>query len=60
MFDGSSISVASVAPSSDWVYEIEKNGPRSVEVEFFNIVTRREGEFHAELENGRIKVEIDD
>jgi len=55
--DGSSIAVASVTPQADWVFEIEKNGPRSVEIKFFNVVTKRDGEFHASLEGGRIKVE---
>lgn len=56
-FDGSRIFVASVSPERNWVYEIDRNGPRSVEVKFFNVATEREGEFHAELEGGRIKVE---
>ncbi len=56
-FDGSAIYVASVSPQANWVFEIDRNGPRSVEVKFFNVVTEREGEFHASLEGGRIKVE---
>lgn len=59
-FDGSSIYVASVTPEANWVFDIEKNGPRSVEVKFFNVATEREGEFHAALEGGRIKVETGD
>jgi hypothetical protein len=56
-FDGSSISVISLAPQPKWVYEIEKNGPRSVEIKFFNVETGRDREFHATVEGGRIKVE---
>ncbi len=56
-FDGSSISVASVTPQSKWVYEIAKNGPRTVEIKFFNVDTGRDREFHATVEGGRIKVE---
>jgi hypothetical protein len=56
-FDGSSIYVASVARQTNWVSEVEKNGPRSVEIKFFNTATQRDEEFHATVENGRIKVE---
>jgi hypothetical protein len=56
-FDGSSIHVASLTPQSKWVYEIEKNGPRTVEIKFFNVDTGRDREFHAKVESGRIKVE---
>ncbi len=56
-FDGSAIYVASVSPQANWVFEIDRNGPRTIEVKFFNIATEREGEFHASVERGRIKVE---
>jgi hypothetical protein len=56
-FDGSSIYVASVARQTNWVSEVEKNGPRSVEIKFFNTATQQDEEFHATVENGRIKVE---
>ncbi len=56
-FDGSSIYVASLTPQANWVYEIAKNGPRSVEIKFFNVATGRDREFHAAVEGGRIKVE---
>jgi hypothetical protein len=56
-FDGSSISVASLSPQANWVYEIEKNGPRSVEIKFFNVVTGADREFHATVEGGGVKVE---
>jgi hypothetical protein len=56
-FDGSSIRVQSLTPQSKWVYEIEKNGPRTVEIKFFNVDTGRDREFHATVEGGRIKVE---
>ena len=56
-FDGASIHVASLTPQSKWVYEIEKNGPRTVEIKFFNVDTGRDREFHAAVESGRIKVE---
>lgn len=56
-FDGSSIQVASLTPQPKWVYEIEKNGPRTVEIKFFNVDTGRDREFHAKVEGGRIKVE---
>ena len=56
-FDGSSISVASLSPQANWVYEIAKNGPRSVEIKFFNVATGSDREFHATVEGGRIKVE---
>ena len=56
-FDGSSIYVASLTPQTNWVYEIAKNGPRSIEIKFFNVATGRDREFHATVEGGRIKVE---
>jgi hypothetical protein len=56
-FDGSSIYVASVTRQTNWVSEIDKNGPRTVEIKFFNTATQRDEEFHATVENGRIKVE---
>jgi hypothetical protein len=56
-FDGASIYVVSLTPQSKWVYEIEKNGPRTVEIKFFNVDTGRDREFHATVESGRIKVE---
>ncbi len=56
-FDGSSISVASVSPQANWVYEIATNGPRTVEIKFFNVATGSDREFHASVEGGRIKVE---
>ena len=55
--DGREISVYSVIREPNWVHEVEKNGPRSVEVKFFNVVTEQEAEFHAEVEGGSIKVE---
>jgi hypothetical protein len=56
-FDGSSIYVASVARQPDWVSQVDKNGPRTVEIKFFNTATGRDEEFHATVEGGRIKVE---
>ena len=56
-FDGSSISVASVSPQANWVYEIATNGPRTVEIKFFNVATGSDREFHATVEGGQIKVE---
>jgi hypothetical protein len=56
-FDGSSIYVASVTRQTNWVSEIEKNGPRTIEIKFFNTATQRDEEFHATVESGRIKVE---
>ena len=56
-FDGSSIYVASLTPQPKWVYEIEKNGPRTVEIKFFNVDTGRDREFHATVDGGRVKVE---
>lgn len=56
-FDGSSINVASLSPQANWVYEIAKNGPRSVEIKFFNVATGSDREFHATVDGGRIKVE---
>ena len=58
--DENSITVSSVAPSADWVFEVERDGPRSVEVKFFNARTHDEAEFHAEVEGSRIKVEYED
>lgn len=55
-FDGSSVMVWSVAPQANWVYQIDVNGPRSVEVKFFNVKTQAEAEFHAQVEGGRITV----
>jgi hypothetical protein len=56
-FDGSSISVASVSPQANWVYEVATNGPRTVEIKFFNVATGSDREFHATVDGGRIKVE---
>jgi hypothetical protein len=56
-FDGSSIYVSSVARQPNWVSQIDSNGPRTVEVKFFNTVTHDEAEFHATVEGGRIQVE---
>lgn len=56
-FDGSSISVASLSPQTNWVYTIEKNGPRTVEIKFFNVATGSDREFHATVESGHINVE---
>ena len=56
-FDGSSIYVASVAREANWVAQVDKNGPRTVEIKFFNTATQRDEEFHATVESGRIKVE---
>jgi len=55
-FDGSTVTVWSVSPQANWVYQIDVNGPRSVEVKFFNVKTQAEAEFHAAVEGGRIKV----
>jgi hypothetical protein len=56
-FDGSSITVSSIAALTNWVYKVDINGPGSVEIQFFNARTQQEGEFHAALSNGRITVE---
>ena len=56
-FDGSSIYVASLARQPNWVAQIDKNGPRTVEIKFFNTATQQDQEFHATVEGGRIKVE---
>jgi hypothetical protein len=55
-FDGSSVTVWSVSAQANWVYQIDVNGPRSVEVKFFNVQTHAEAEFHAQVEGGRIKL----
>ncbi len=55
--DENAISLWSVAPSANWVYEVERDGPRSVVVKFFNVQTHNEAEFQAEIEGSRIKVE---
>ncbi len=55
--DGSSISVYSVVRGDGWVHQVDRNGPRSVEVKFFNVNTEQEAEFHATIESGSIKVE---
>ena len=57
--DGREISVYSVIRETNWVHQVDKNGPDKIEVKFFNVVTEQEAEFHAELENGSIKVEYD-
>jgi len=56
-FDGSSIVVNSVSPQANWVYQVGTNGPRTVEIKFYNTATGNDREFHATVENGRIKVE---
>ena len=55
--DGTSIQVASVAPQANWVYQVSVNGPRTVEVKFYNTATGADREFHAAVNNGRITVE---
>jgi hypothetical protein len=55
--DQSTITLSSVAPNASWVYEVERNGPRSIEVKFFNVQTHNEADFHAEIEGSHIKVE---
>jgi hypothetical protein len=57
LVDGTQLTVYSVVRGTDWVHQVDRDGPRSVEIKFFNVVTEREAEFHAELENGRVKVE---
>jgi hypothetical protein len=57
LVDGKEISVYSVVRESNWVHQVDGNGPTSVEVKFFNVVTEREAEFHAKIEGGSIKVE---
>ncbi len=57
--DGRDISVYSVVRQTNWVHQVDKNGPRSVEVKFFNVVTEQEAEFHAQVDGGSIKVEND-
>jgi hypothetical protein len=56
-FDGSSIYVASVTRQPNWVSQVDINGPRAVEIKFFNTATQQDEEFHATVESGRIKVE---
>ena len=58
--DENTVTLWSVAPRANWVYEVERDGPRSVEVKFFNLRTHQEAEFHAEVEGSRIKVENGD
>jgi hypothetical protein len=58
--DETTITVWSVAPKANWVYEVENNGPRTIAVKFFNVQTHREATFQAEVEGNRIKVESED
>jgi len=51
------IAVWSVTPSANWVFEIDRNGPGTVEIKFFNVATQREAQFAAELDGGHIRVE---
>ncbi len=46
-----------MSPQANWVYQIASNGPRTVEIKFFNVANGSDREFHATVENGRIKVE---
>lgn len=57
LVDGKQISVYSIVRESNWVHQVDRNGPTSIEVKFFNIVTEQEAEFHAKIEGGSIKVE---
>ena len=57
LVDGKEISVYSVVRESNWVHQVDGNGPTSVEVKFFNVATEQEAEFHAKIEGGSIKVE---
>lgn len=56
-FDGSSLGVDSVITQPDWVSSIDSNGPRAVEIKFFNVHTHAEGELHAAVEDGRVRFE---
>jgi hypothetical protein len=56
-FDGSSIYVASINRQPNWVAQIDQNGPRTIEIKFFNTATQQSAEWHATVESGRIKVE---
>ncbi len=49
----------SVIRETNWVHEVDDNGPDKVKVKFFNVVTEQEAQFQAELEDGRIKVEYE-
>jgi hypothetical protein len=57
--DASAIAVWSVAPNANWVSKVEHDGPRAVEVKFFNVRTGAEAKFQAELDGTRIKVEYE-
>ncbi len=50
------IAVASITSEANWVSRISRNGPRSIEIEFFNRATQQEAQFAAELSGGQIKV----
>ena len=56
--DESAITLWSVTATQGWVYNVERDGPRSVVIKFFNTQTHDEAEFQAELEGNRIKVEV--
>jgi hypothetical protein len=51
------ISVSSITKEANWVSRIDRNGPKEIEIGFFNTVTEQEAHFNAHIENGRITVE---
>ena len=54
---GGSISLYGFYPNSGWVHEVERNGPGTVKLKFFNVQTERDREWKATVDGGRIKVE---
>lgn len=64
VFDGSTIHFWGAYPNGGWQYRVERDGPDEVKVEFAMFDDDGEDiaerEFQAELEGGRIKVEVDD
>ncbi len=55
--EGNTISLYGFYPNAGWVYEVERNGPNTVKLNFFNVQTEQDREWKAQIEGGRIQVE---
>jgi hypothetical protein len=54
---GTTITLYGFYPEPGWVYQVERNGPRTVKLKFFNTQTEQDREWKAQIEGGRIQVE---
>lgn len=54
------VRLVSVRPTSGWTYIVEKQSGDEVEIKFRRIADGAEASFHARLDGGGLRVEIDD